>query len=57
MVMIILEDVCAEIISGWYIDSIVKKKKTVWICRPSAICEDVFCSDWITMESQKNVLV
>ena len=55
--MIILEDVCAEIISGWYIDSIVKKKKTVWICRPSAICEDVFCSDWITMESQKNVLV
>jgi len=48
VVMIILENVCAEITIRWYIDSIVKEEKTIWICKPLAICGDVFCSDWVT---------
>ena len=57
VIMIILENVYIEITSRWYIDSVVKEKKTVWICRLSAIYGDVFCSNWITRESQKDVLV
>ena len=51
MVMIILENTCTEVTNRWYINSIVKKKKTVWIYRPLAICGDVFCDNWITRES------
>jgi len=49
--MIILENTCTEVTNRWYINSIVKKKKTVWIYRPLAICGDVFCDNWITRES------
>ena len=34
VVMIILENTYAEITSRWYIYSVVKKEKTVWVCRP-----------------------
>ena len=57
VIMIILEDTCVEITSRWYIDSVVKEKKTIWIHKPLAICENVFCSNWVTRESQKNVSV
>ena len=56
MVMIILENTCVEITSGWYIDSIVKEK-TIWVHRPLAICKDVFCCNWVTRKGQKNVLM
>ena len=56
-VMIILENICVEITSGWYIDSIIKKEKTIGVHRLLAICKDVFCSNWITKKSQKDVLV
>jgi len=42
VIMIILENVCVEVTSRWYINSVVKKKKTIWVCRPPAICRDVF---------------
>jgi len=45
VIMIILEDMYMEITSGWYLNSVVKKKKTVWIYKPLAICGDVFCSN------------
>ena len=45
VIMIILEDVCVEIISGWYIDSVVKEEKAIWIHRLLAICGDMFCSN------------
>jgi len=48
VIMIILEDICIEITSRWYINSVVKEEKTVWIHRPLAICRDVFCSNWVT---------
>ena len=57
MIMIILENMCIEITSRWYIYSVVKEKKTIWIYRPLAICEDIFCKIWVTKESLKNVLV
>jgi len=51
VVMIILENMCTEVASRWYIDSVVKEKKTFWICRLLAICGDVFCSSYVTRES------
>ena len=51
MVIIILENMCVEVTSKWYIDFVVKKEKTVWIYSLLAICRDVFCSNWITRES------
>jgi len=42
VVIIILENVYIEITSRWYINSVVKKKKAVWVCKPPAICGDVF---------------
>ena len=57
VIMIILENVYAEITSGWYIKFVIKKKETIWVFRLLAICRDVFCSDWVTRKSQKNVLV
>ena len=57
MIRIILEDTYVEITSGWYIDSVVKEKKAVWIHRPLAICEDMFCSNWVTRKGQKDVLM
>ena len=51
VVMIILENTCAEITSRWYIDSVIKEKKTIWVRRPSAICRDVFCYNWVIRES------
>jgi len=57
MIMIILEDTCTDITSRWYIDSVVKEEKTIWVHRPLAICRDVFCSNWITRESQTDVSV
>ena len=55
--MIILENTCAEVTSRWYINSVVEKKQTVWVRRPPAICGDVFCSNWVTRESQEDVLM
>ena len=57
VIIIILENTYAEITSRWYIDSVIKMKKTIWVHRLSAICRDVLCSNWITRESQKDVLV
>ena len=57
VIMIILEDTCVEITNRWYMNSVVKKEKTVWICRLLAICRDVFCRNWITKESRKDVLM
>ena len=51
VIMIILENICVEITSRYYIDYIIKKKKTIRVCRPSAICRDVFYSNWVTRES------
>jgi len=36
--MIILENMCAEVTSRWYIESVVKKEETVWVRRPLAFC-------------------
>jgi len=44
VIMIILENMYMKITSKLYIDSVIKKK-TVWVCRLSAICGDVFCSN------------
>ena len=55
--MIILENACAEVTSRWYIDSIIKEKKTVWIHRPLAIYRVVFYSNWFTRKSRKDVLI
>ena len=55
--MIILENICMKITSGWYIDSVIKKEKIVRVYGPSAICRDIFCSNWVIRESQKNILV
>ena len=57
VIMIILEDMCVEITSRWYIDSVVKEEKTIWVHKLLAICGNVFCSNWITRECQKDVLV
>ena len=57
MIIVILENMCVEITSRWYIDSVIKVEKTVRVYRLSAICRDVFCSNWVTEESQKDVLV
>ena len=51
IVMIILENMCVEITSRWYIDFVVKEKKTTWICRPLAIYRDMFYHNWVTRES------
>ena len=51
VVMIILESICVEITSKWYIDSVVREEKTVWVLRPPAICRDVFCCNWVIKES------
>jgi len=45
VIIIILEDIYMEIISKWYINSVVKKEKTIWIHRPLAICGNMFCSN------------
>ena len=56
MTMIILENMCA-ITSRWYVDSVIKKEKTIGVCGLSAICRNIFCSNWVTRESQKNISV
>ena len=48
IVMIILENMCVEITSRWYIDSVIKTKKIIGVHRLLAICGDMFCSDWVT---------
>ena len=45
VIMIILKNTCIEITSGWYINSVIKEKKTVQICKQLAIYRDVFCSN------------
>ena len=57
VIMIILENTYVEITSRWYIDFVIKEEKTVWACRLLAICRDMSCSNWVTRESQKDVLV
>ena len=57
VVMIILENSCTEITSRWYINSVIKEEKTIWIHRPLAICRGMFCSNWVTRKSQKNVSI
>ena len=51
IILEILENTCVEITSRWYIDSVVKEKKTIWVRRPLAICRDVFCYNWVIRES------
>ena len=51
VVMIILENIYVEITNRWYINSVVKKEEAIWIHRLSAICRDVFCSNWVTRKS------
>ena len=55
--MIVLENACVEVTSRWYINSVVEKEQTVWVCRPPAICRGVFCSDWVTRKSRQDVLM
>ena len=55
--MIILENICIKITSRWYINSVLMTEKTVGVYRPSATCEDMFCSNWITKKSQKDISV
>ena len=55
--MIILENMCAEITSEQYIDFVIKKKKTIYVHRLSAICRDVFCHNWITKKGQIDVSI
>jgi len=57
IIIIILEDIYIEITSRWYINYVVKEKKTIQIHRLPAICGDVFCSNWITREDQKDILI
>ena len=57
VIMIILEDMYMEITNRWYINSIIKEKKTVQIYRPLAICGDIFCSNWIIKEGWKDILM
>jgi len=57
MIVIILENMCVEITSRWYIDSVVKKEKTIWVCRLPAICGDVFCYNWVIRKGRKDVLM
>ena len=40
--MIVLENVCTEITSRQCINSVIKKKKAIWVCKQPAICGDVF---------------
>ena len=42
---------CVKITSRQYIDSVVKKEKTIWVHRLSDICRNVFCSNQVTRES------
>ena len=51
VIMIVLENICVEVTSRWYINSVSKEKKTIWVCRPLVICEGVFCSNWVTKKS------
>ena len=55
--MIVLENAYVEVTSRQYINSVVEKKQTIWVCRPLAICRDVFCSNQVTRESQEDVLM
>ena len=55
--MIVLKNMCAEVTSRWYINSVVKQEQTVWVRRPLAICGDVFCSNWVTRKSRQDVLM
>jgi len=55
--MIILENIHVEIASRWYVDSVIKIEKTIGVCRPLAICRDMFCSSWVTKKGQKDILV
>ena len=57
VIMVILENTWAEITSRWYINSVIKEELTIWILRPPAIYRGVFCSNWVTRESQEDVLM
>ena len=57
VIMIILENVCIEITSRWYVDFIIKTEKTVRIYKLLDICGDVFCISWVTRKSQKDISV
>jgi len=46
-----------KITSRWYIYSVIKTEKTIGVCKLSAICRNVFCSNWVTRKSQKDVSV
>ena len=53
--MIVLENIYVEVTSRQYINSVVKEKQTIWIHKPPAICRGVFCRNWVTRKSQKDV--
>ena len=55
--MIVLENMCVEVASRQYINFVVKEKQIIWVCRLPTICRDVFCNNWVTRESQKDVLM
>jgi len=42
-----------KITGGWTIDFVIKKEKTIVICRLLAIYRNVFYSNLVTRESQK----
>ena len=51
VIMIVLENICVEVISRWYINSVIKEEKTIWVHRPLAIYENMFCHNWAIRES------
>ena len=51
VIMIVLENICLETTSRWYINSVVKEKKTIQVHRLLAIYRDVFCHNWVIRES------
>jgi len=57
VIMIILKNICVEVTSRWYIDFVAKEEETVWVHRLPVFCKDVFCSNWVTREGYKDVLM
>ena len=57
IIMIILENMYVKITGRWFIDFVIKKEKTIVIYRLLAIYRNVFYSNLVTRESQKNVPV
>ena len=57
IIVIILENIYAEITSKWYVDFAINMKKIVRIHKLSAIYRDMFRNSRVTRKSQTNILV